>query len=74
MVKNPPVMQETISGLGRSPRVENRNPLQYSCLENSKDRGVAGYSPWSRKESNTTESLTEHTVKLDSNSFALFEM
>ena len=74
MVKNPPVMQETIFGLGRSSRVENRNALQYSCLENSKDRGVAGYSPWSRKESNTTESLTEHTVKLDSNSFALFEM
>ena len=40
MVKNPPVMQETIFGLGRSPRVENRNPLQYSCLENSMDRGA----------------------------------
>ena len=27
-------------GLGRCPRVENGNPLQYSCLENSTDRGT----------------------------------
>ena len=26
--------------LGRSPRLENHNPLQYSSLENSKDRGA----------------------------------
>ena len=30
----------SISGLGRSPGGGNDNPLQYSCLENSKDRGV----------------------------------
>ena len=28
----------SIRGLGRSPRVANGNPLQYSCLENSMDR------------------------------------
>ena len=28
-----------IPGLGRSPREGNGNPLQYSCLENSTDRG-----------------------------------
>ena len=28
------------SGLGRSPRRGNGNPLQYSCLENSIDRGL----------------------------------
>ena len=28
-----------ISGSGRSPGVGNGNPLQYSCLENSMDRG-----------------------------------
>ena len=28
-----------IPGLGRSPRVGNGNPLQYSCLENSMNRG-----------------------------------
>jgi len=31
----------SIHGLGRSPRVGNGNPLQYSCLENPMDRG-----PW----------------------------
>ena len=29
-----------IPGLGRSPGVGNSNPLQYSCLENSTDRGA----------------------------------
>ena len=29
-----------ITGSGRSPREENGNPLQYSCLENSMDRGT----------------------------------
>ena len=28
-----------IPGSGRSPGEENGNPLQYSCLENSVDRG-----------------------------------
>ena len=30
-----------IPGSGRSPGEENGNPLQYSCLENSMDKG-----PW----------------------------
>ena len=30
----------SIPGLGRSPGVENGNPLQYSCLKNPKDRGA----------------------------------
>ena len=29
-----------IPGLERSPGVGNGNPLQYSCLENSMDRGA----------------------------------
>ena len=35
-------IQETgsILGTGRSPGVGNGNPLQYSCLENSMDRGA----------------------------------
>ena len=46
MVRNPPAnardMEDvgSIPGLGRSPEGENGNPLQYSCLENSMDRGV----------------------------------
>ena len=30
----------SIPGLERSPGEENGNPLQYSCLENSMDRGA----------------------------------
>ena len=30
----------SIPVLGRSPGEENDNPLQYSCLENSMDRGA----------------------------------
>ena len=31
---------DLIPGSGRSPGVGNSNPLQYSCLEDSMDRGV----------------------------------
>ena len=31
---------DSIPGLGRSPGVGNDNPCQYSCLENSMDRGA----------------------------------
>ena len=45
-----------IPGLGRSPGVGNGNPVQYSYLENPMDRGTwLGYSPWVRKELDTTE-------------------
>ena len=30
----------SIPGLGRSPGEGNGNPLQYSCLENSMDKGA----------------------------------
>ena len=30
----------SIHGTGRSPGVGNGNPLQYSCLDNSMDRGA----------------------------------
>ena len=33
------------------------NPLQYSCLENPRQRSLAGYSPWDRKESHTPEAI-----------------
>ena len=36
--------------LGRSPGGGNGNPLQYSCLENSMNRGTwLGYGPWGHK-------------------------
>ena len=50
-----------IPGLGRSPGEGNGNPLQHSCMENSVDweapQSLVGYSPWSRKQSDTTERL-----------------
>ena len=49
----------SIPGLGRSPRGAPGNPLQYSCLESPHEqRSLAGYSPWGRKELDTTERLT----------------
>ena len=45
-------------GWGRSPGEGNVNPLQYSCLEFQEQRSLAGYSPWSRKESDMSEQLT----------------
>ena len=64
MVKNPPANAGDtrdvgfIPGSERSPGVENGNPVQYSCLENSMDRGAWQASgPWCLKESD----MTEHT-------------
>ena len=62
MVEHPPANAEymrdsgSIPGLGRSPGGGPGNPLQYSCLKNSMDRGawwatVHGVA----KESDTTE-------------------
>ena len=41
----------------RSPGEVNGDPLQYSCLENLMDRGLAIPSPWDHKELDTTEWL-----------------
>ena len=46
MVKNP--------GLGRSPGEGNGNPLQYSCLENPRDRGA-----WQPTVHGVTKSWTQ---------------
>jgi len=46
VVKSPPAsagearVAGSIPGWGRSPGEGNGNPLQYSCLENSMDRGA----------------------------------
>ena len=62
MIKNPPAnagdLRDVglIPGSGRSPGIGNGNPLQYSCLENSLDRG-AWLAMWGHKESDTTEAI-----------------
>ena len=45
-----------IPGLGILLGVGNGNPLKYSCVENSINRGA--YSPWDCKELD----MTEHTA------------
>ena len=55
----------SIPGSGRSPGEKNGYPLQYSCLENSMNRGA-----WQatvhrdHKESDTAERLTCNTLSL----------
>ena len=60
-LKRLPAMQESwVRSLGREdpPGEGNGNPLQYSCLENPMERrSLVCYSPWGRKESDTTEQL-----------------
>ena len=66
-VKNPPANAGytrdagSIPGLGKSPGGGHGNPLQYSCLENSTDRGAWRATMHGvAKESDRTEE-TEHT-------------
>ena len=64
MLKNLPVNERDtrdevlIPGSGRFPGVGNVNPLQYSCLDNSTERSLAGYSPRGYKESDMTGRTT----------------
>ena len=53
----------SIPGSGRSPGEGNGNPPQYSGLKKSHGwSSLAGYTPWSCKESDMTERLTHaHT-------------
>ena len=47
-------------GSGRSPGEGHGNPLQYSCLENSMDRGAGGLQSMESQESDKTEQLNHH--------------
>ena len=49
----------SIPGLGRSPGLGNGNPLQYSCQENSMDRGAWWATVHEVAESDKSE-VTKH--------------
>ena len=54
----------SLSGKDRSFGERNGNPLQYSCLENSMDRGawgLEGYCSWGCKESDWVTTIHTHT-------------
>ena len=58
VVKNPPANAGdagSIPGSGRSSGEGNDNPLQYSCLEDSMDRGAQRATDHGIAESDTTE-------------------
>ena len=67
MVKNPPTNAGNtglMPGLGRSPGGGNGNSLQYSCLENSMERGVWCSTVHGVAESNMTEQLSPYKFLL----------
>ena len=56
VIKNQPANAEdvgSIPGLGKCPGEGNGNPLQYSCLKNSMDRGA-----WQTAVNGVTKSQT----------------
>ena len=72
VVKNPPANAGdgrdagSIPGLGRPPGEGNSNPLQYSCLENSIDRGAWGAIVHVVAKSQTQLSVHTHFKKTSS--------
>ena len=63
MVKNLPVNVGDVGSIprsGRSPGVENGNPFQFSCLENSMDRGAWWATVHGIPKSQTR--LSTHTI------------
>ena len=57
----------SIPGLGRSPGERNGNPLQYSCLENSTNRGTWQVAVHGVAESDTPEHACHAGAKRQTN-------
>ena len=69
-VKKPPAKAGEagwIPGLGRFPKEGNSNPLQYSCLENSMDRGAWWATVYRGPKSRTQLSDYTTTIKSSHN-------
>ena len=67
VVKNPPANagnESLILGSERSPRVENGNLLQCSCLEKfQRQRSLGGYSLWGCEELDMTGPITSWQIE-----------
>ena len=68
MVKNPPANAGdpgSIPGSKRSPGEGSGNPLQYSCLENSVDRGAwwATVHGVAKNQTRLRDRATKHTME-----------
>ena len=66
MVKNLPANEADVTLIPRSvrsPRGGNGNPLQYSCLENTMDRGAWWATVHGVAESDRTSQLSTRTCK-----------
>ena len=69
MLKNPPANAGAARDSSHPPSLSQEDPpgvgnaslLQYSCLENSRQKSLVGCSPWGRKEPDTTERQSTHT-------------
>ena len=64
---------DSVTGLGKFPEEGHGNPLQYSCLENSLDRGswkpiVHGIA----KFDTTEHTQAQYQIKLESQTIAWF--
>ena len=75
MVKNLPAVQETrVQSLGQKDSGErNGNPLQYSCLENSTDRGAWRATVYGVAKSQTRPSDFHVDLHIDAKSSTLNE-
>ena len=62
MIKNPPASARGVRDLGSIPGSGNGNPLQYSCLGNSMDRGAQRTTVHGVVKSQTRLNTHTHTT------------
>ena len=65
---------DLISGSGRSPGGGDGNPPQYSCLENSMDRGAWWATIWGVAKSQTRLSEEDNTTRISTTAIARIEL